>query len=167
MNCHPFPRFRALSALLFLAALHTQASPSSGPPEAGSVVLTGWLHVEDYSFTGAVMQVEVNGIVMDVPVSETGRFHVAVPEDSQALLRFEKPGHLAKEVVVNTSHATTKDQRKRKVRFAVILESERHMAGFTYKGPVGTIGFDAQGGCVAVDHHRDLNAPGRNKPMVF
>lgn len=167
MNTHPFPFRGAIASVLLLATLHAQAARPSGPSEEGSVVLTGWLHVEDYSFSGAVLHVNVNGISMEVPVSETGRFQVAVPADSEALLRFEKPGHLAKEVLVDSRNAGIQEQRRRKVRFAVVLELERQMAGFTYAGPVGSIGFDAQGGCLAVDHHKELKAPGKNKPMVF
>ena len=85
------------------------------------------------------------------------------------MLRFEKPGHQAKEVVVDTRHAMASDngnRQQRKVRFGVILEEDRHMAGLAYNGPVGGLRFDPQGGCLAVDHTRTL-IPAEKKTMVF
>jgi hypothetical protein len=142
-------------------------APASADQE--SVVLTGWQHVEDHSFSGATVAVKVNGAIRDAVVSETGRFTVTLPAGTKALLRFEMPGHLTKEVVVDTHFATLGDpgQRVRRVRFAVVLELERHMAGFRYLGPVGSIGFDQGGGCLAIARDRKLVPARRQATMVF
>ena len=102
-------------------------------------------------------------------MSETGRFELRLPANTEVVLRFEKPQHLPKEVVVNTTNARAgpAGRHKRHVKFAVILELERHMAGYSYHSPVGTIGFEKDGGCLAVTHKRDKIPPGRNKPMTF
>lgn len=43
------------------------------------------------------------------------------------------------------------------------------MAGMDYAGPVGNVGFDKDGGCLAIEHTRTLVVGrGRSKkPMVF
>ncbi len=74
------------------------------------------------------------------------------------MLHFEKPGHVSMEVTVLARHVQRgrPDQRKRKISFAVILEQGRRMGGLTYARPVGIIGFDPEGGCVAVEYDRQL-----------
>ena len=161
----------ALCGALFLSALsNVVAGPPVGPPVQESVVLTGWLHVEDYTMEDVVLEVKVNGTTRTASVAESGRFSVELPADTKAVLRFEKTGHLPKEVVVDTRHAGAGEfsHRSRHVKFAVIMQLERHMAGLTYPGPVGTLAFDAGGGCLAVSHNRSLvPAKQRNVPMVF
>lgn len=161
---------------LSLAAGLTLGQPrallADAPPRPGSnaeVILTGWLHVEDYFMDDMVVRIEVEGTTRTAPVSANGRFEISLPADAEVVLRFEKPGHLAKEVVVNTSHVRLGEssKHKRHVRFAVIMELERHMAGFGYHNPVGTIGFDPDGGCLAVQHHREKIPPSRHQPMEF
>lgn len=150
-------------------------SRAEGPPVPAitynDVTLTGWLHVDDYDFDDATVQVEVNGDVQTAHVSKTGRFDISLPAGTEATLRFEHPGHLTKEVVVDTRHARDGyvGRDVRHVRFAVILEQERYMGGNIYAGPVGNIGFDKDGGCLTVQHTRKL-VVGRSrskKPMVF
>lgn len=161
------------TTLLLISATLTTFAFGAHPPgmsqRMDAVILTGWMHVEDHTWRDATVSVEVDGVVRTAPVSETGRFELRLPANTEVVLRFEKPEHLAKEVVVNTAHARAGGFRnqRRHVRFAVILELERHMAGFTYHSPVGTIGFDREGGCLAVTHKREKIAPGRNKPMEF
>jgi hypothetical protein len=72
-------------------------------------------------------------------------------------------------VVVDTHFATLGEpgQRVRRVRFAVVMELERHMAGFRYQGPVGSIGFDQGGGCLAIARDRKLVPARRQATMVF
>lgn len=162
--------FLSLAAGLTLGQPSTLLAEAPSRPDATSdVILTGWLHVEDYFMDDMVVRIEVDGTTRTAPVSANGRFEIALPADREVVLRFEKPGHLAKEVVVNTSHARSGEpgKRKRHVRFAVIMELERHMAGFGYHSPVGTIGFDPDGGCLAVEHHREKVPPSRHKPMEF
>lgn len=148
------------------------ASHASSPPRpgsAGEVTLTGWLHVEDHYMDDMVVRVEVEGSVRTAPVSANGRFDITLPADAEVVLRFEKPGHLAKEVLIDTKHSSAGEpgRHKRHVRFAVIMELERHMAGFTYHSPVGSIGFDEGGGCLTVQHHREKVPPSRQQPMEF
>lgn len=160
----------AIAALGSVMFLSLPTSVSAGPPAQRTVLLTGWLHVEDYTMEDVVLRIRVGTTTRTASVAESGRFTVELPADTKAVLRFEKPGHLAKEVVVDTRHAGAGDfnQRSRHVKFAVIMQLERHMAGLTYPGPVGTLAFDEGGGCLAVSHDRNLvPAKQRNAPMVF
>lgn len=145
--------------------------PPGAPPAMNDVTLTGWLHVGDYDFDDATIQVEVDGDVQTAHVSKTGRFDISLPAGTEAVLRFEHPGHLTKELLVDTRHARDGylGRDTRHVKFAVILEQERYMGGLTYAGPVGNIGFDKDGGCLTVEHTRKLVVGrGRSrKPMVF
>jgi|LakMenEpi03Aug12_release.lakeMendotaPanAssembly.Ray.scaffolds.fasta_scaffold499596_1 hypothetical protein len=155
-----------LCAALFLSVCSSHAA---APPANATVILTAWLHVDDLSMTDVVVEVEVNGTVHLAAVAENGRVTVSLPLDAEAVLRFEKPGYVSKEVTVDTRHVHRggSDQRKRKISFAVILEAERRMGGLTYAGPVGVIGFDPAGGYVAVTHDRQLVPARRHTPMVF
>jgi hypothetical protein len=154
---------------LFITLCSTAMAKAPVVAAEEAVELTGWLHVEDHSFSGATVAVKVNGAIREAIVSETGRFTVTLPAGTEAVLRFEMPGHLTKEVVVDTHFAQdgVPGQRVRRVRFAVILELERHMAGFRYQGPVGSIGFDQGGGCMAVARERKLVPAKRQATMVF
>lgn len=160
-----------------LALFTTVITPSraAGPPPASAfgeaVELTGWLHVEDFDFDDATVLLEVNGQISSVPISKTGRIDISLPVGTEAVLHFEHPGHLSKEVLVDTRHARDGyvGRDVRHVRFAVILEESRLMAGMDYAGPVGSVGFDKEGGCLAVQHTRAL-VVGRSrskKTMVF
>lgn len=153
--------------MLLSGSLHASTPPASPLDEA--VVLTGWLQTQDLTMAGVVVSIEVNGETQTTTVPESGRFDVSLPADVEATLRFEKPGHLPKEVVVDTHHVNDGgfDGRTRHVKFAVILELERRMGGLTYPGPVGSVGFDEGGGCMAVAHDRTLVPAGRDKIMVF
>jgi len=157
------------AALLLGLCGNATASPPGAPPAQDAVVLTGWLHVEDHTMADVVLEVLVNGTVRKAHVSESGRFSVSLPANVEATLRFEKPGHLSKEVLVDTRHAGdgSFEQRTRRLKFAVIMQLERHMGNWTYNGPVGSIGFEQGGGCVAVQHDRNLVPADRHRPMVF
>ena len=164
----PFPVLSGLAgALLLLQAGSVSALPPGAPPLKEAVVLTGWLHVEDHTMADVVLEVVVNGTIRTATVSESGRFSVTLPADVEATLRFEKPGHLSKEVVVDTRHDGTFDQRTRKLKFAVVMQLERHMGNWTYNGPVGAIAFEQGGGCLAVQYDNALVPADRHKPMVF
>lgn len=160
----------ALSMLSCMAFAATPPSSPPGPAADEAVILTGWLHVEDYSMAGVLVTVEVNGEVHTSTVTtESGRFDLVLPADVEAVLRFEKPGHLPKEVTVDTRHSRDGEagRKIRHVKFAVILELERLMGGLTYAGPVGSIGFDPDGGCLAVEHDRELVRVKRKSIMKF
>ena len=132
-------------------------------------MVTGWLHVEDLTMADVVLKVEVNGTTELATVSENGRFTVTLPAETEAILRFEKPGHLPKEVVVDTHNAQDGEpgQHTRRVKFAVIMHLVRHMGGQRYAGPVGSLGFDDGGGCLAVSHDQKLVPVQRQALMVF
>jgi len=93
------------------------------PPADDAVAVTGWVHVEDLSFDATTVELEVNGEVQRVPLSNMGRFDLVLPADAHVVLRFEHPGHLPKEVLVDTHHARagTFREQTRHVRFAVIM----------------------------------------------
>ena len=158
-----------VAMIMALALPAAQAARPGAPPAQATVVLTGWLQTHDLNMTDVVVLVEVGETAQQAKVSESGRFVVELPADSEVLLRFEKPGHVAKEVVVDTRHATgvAGFGKQRKVSFGVVLDLERHMGGLTYAGPVGSMTFDAQGGCLAVDHHRQLVPAKDRRTMVF
>ena len=117
----------------------------------------------------AVLRVEVNGVTQIAPVSETGRFELMLPAEADVVLHFELPGHLAKDVTVDTHHARDGDfrQRKRHLEFAVVMEPQQGLNGMVYAGPVGVIGFDEGGGCIAVSHNKSLVPANHNAVMVF
>ncbi|MBP7407870.1 MAG: hypothetical protein KA941_03845 [Flavobacteriales bacterium] len=158
-----------LGLLAIILLINLGNTRAATPPADDAVVLTAWLHVEGYTMADVTVAVEVNGTTEVGRVSENGRFTVSLPADAEVLLRFEKPGHLPKEVVVDTRHARDGEagQRTRHVKFAVIMELERHMAGLTYPGPVGTLSFDNGGGCLAVAHDRNRVPAKRHATMVF
>lgn len=162
----------AFACLTF--GLHGMAHGAMSPPPArmseASVVLIGWLHTDDREMDDVVLEVEVGGEVRTATVSHSGRFDIDLPAETSAILRFEKPGHVTKEVTVNTSNVQDGDfggQRRRHVKLAVIMEQERFMAGLTYAGPVGNLGFEPGGGCVAVAHTRTVVPEKRRETMEF
>ncbi|MBK6628277.1 MAG: hypothetical protein IPJ87_07055 [Flavobacteriales bacterium] len=156
----------AASFIPFTAA---QADPPPAPLASTTVELIGWLHVEALSFDQATVEVQVGGSVHTATVSRTGRFDVLLPADTEVLVRFEHPGHLSKEVVVDTHHAERSHDGKgpRQLRMGVVLELEKRMGGLAYAGPVGRLAFDAEGGCVAVEHTRRMTPARRSKAVVF
>jgi hypothetical protein len=157
------------AALMMLVSIGLRAAGPPASPLDEAVVITGWLQTQDLTMVGAVVSIEVNGEYHTTTVPESGRFDVSLPADVEAVLRFEKPGHLPKEVVVDTHHVNDGDfdGRTRHVKFAVVLELERRMGGLTYPGPVGSLGFDKDGGCLAVAHDRTLVPASRDRIMVF
>ncbi len=178
MNALTIDPMRTLlcTALAAISCSIVAITPPSGPPAppagtAGAneaVTLTGWLHVQDLNMQDVVVTVRVNGEQLTGTVTESGRFDVALPADAEAVLRFEKPGHLAKEVVIDTRHADAGElgRKKRHVKFAVILELERWMGGLAYAGPVGAISFDKDGGCLTVEHKKEM-VPARQRRSVM
>ena len=144
----------ALAALLALSALTLFGAPAMTPPD--EVLLTGWLHVDDRTVNDLVLVVELDGDrCLFAEVHASGRFEVLVPVGCKALLSFIKPGHLTKEVVVDTRNAmnTTKAQQtNRKVKFDVVLEPIEKRLGRKYQGPVGSLIFVNGTGTMKVKH---------------
>lgn len=160
----------AMAALFICAAGRAHAAdPLTRPVDLGAVVLTGWLHVEDVDFDEATVLVEVNGEVRSAPVSSSGRFEIFLPVGTEVKLRFEHPGHLTKEVIIDTrnAHEGGRGKRQRRVRFAVVLDAERNMAGDHGTPNVGSIGFEKESGQLDPQNTRKLAVGRRNKQMVF
>ena len=164
-------QFKAGLIALFLlpAGITFAATPPVSHASDQAVQLTGWLHVEDYTMEDVTVQVDVDGVTHTETVTENGRFMLTLPANAEVTLRFEKPGHLSKEVKVDTRNVRDGgfgQHKKRKVSFAVIMQLERRMGGLTYPGPVGSLGFEQGGGCLAVTHDRTL-IPASQAPMIF
>ena len=123
------------------------------------------------SWWGVIYPAALTKCVAVTGVKENGRFDLVLPSGTSATLRFEKPGHLPKEVTIDTHNSTVGEpgSAERHVEFAVVLEPERWMGGLSYAGPVGSIGFDAQGGCLAVEHDKQmvLGRKQRHVTMTF
>ncbi|MEZ4756485.1 MAG: hypothetical protein R2817_06640 [Flavobacteriales bacterium] len=167
---HSFKRNAALAAMILIGTGLVKASDKGAlRSDAQAVVLTGWLHVDDLRMSEVVVEVEVDGIIELARVSRTGRFTVGLPVGKEATLRFERSGYQSKEVVVDTRFAQDGPMvgTERAISFAVVLEPERTMGGQIYAGPVGTLGFEPGGGCVAVAHTKQLMPARRQTPMVF
>jgi hypothetical protein len=157
-------------ATLINANVLAMAPPPTSSKSDAKVALTGWLHVDDLEMDDVTLEVEVNGVVRTAAVTNAGRFDIDLPAESAVILRFEKPGHVTKEVTVDTRHVQDgafTEAKKRHVKFAVIMEQVRFMAGLTYAGPVGDIGFEDGGGCIAVAHTRSVEPAKRRAAMEF
>lgn len=157
------------AALLLTTTTNAMTPPANHTSEA-SVQLTGWLHVDDLEMSDVRILVAVNGSMRTARVSNSGRFDIDLPAASAATLRFEKPGHVTKEVTVDTRNVQDGEftgQRRRHVKLAVIMEQERFMGGLAYASPVGTIGFEPGGGCLAVEHTRRTEPAKRRATMEF
>ncbi len=148
----------ALAALLAIAGLSLFAAPFLPPAVAATeeVLFTGWLHVDDHNVSDLVLSVTVDGDrCLYAEVDGAGRFSVWVPIGSQALLSFEKPGHLIKEVTVDTRNSMntrTAQRANRKVKFDVVLEPIEQRPGRKYEGPVGSLSFVNGSGTMKVTH---------------
>jgi hypothetical protein len=166
-TCKPARTLAALAAAALLA--HAPAFADAPPRNLDEVTLVGWLHVVDHDFALTTVEAEVNGTVLVAPVSRTGRFTLALPVNTEAVIRFDHPGHVAKEVKVDTHFAQDGEagQHPRTIHMAVVLEQERHLAGYTYAGPVGSIGFEKGGGCVVVEKTRRMVPARRGKAIEF
>jgi len=116
-----------------------------------------------------VLAVNMDGGSQQVPVSKTGRFIMDMPDNMEATLHFEKPGHVPKDVTVDTHYAGMgwPGQDTRQVKFAVILHPERAMAGLRYPGPVGSIGFDPSTGSLTATHDLTVVPARRKETMEF
>lgn len=134
-----------------------------------AVELTGWLHVDDLGFEQTDVQLQMNGASYYVPVSRTGRVDVALPVGVEAVLHFSHPGHVAKEITIDTRFAQAGEFAKhlRHIQFAVILEKDYFHEGIAYAAPVGTMSFDEQGGCLAVAHDNKIVVGRRSQSVTF
>lgn len=153
-----------------LLAIPAHALPPPTSAATATVQLTGWLHVDDLEMRDVTLVVAVNGSRRTAHISNSGRFDLELPAESAVLLRFEKPGHVPKEVTVDTRNVQDggfSKQQRRHVKLAVIMEQERFMGGLAFAGPVGRIGFEPGGGCVAVEHTRRTEPAKRREILEF
>lgn len=156
-------------ALLLFAGLGLAATPATTLGSGVKISLVGFLHVSDECMDDVMLAVKLDGISQQVPISKTGRFMMNLPGDVDAILHFEKPGHVAKDVTVDTHYAGMgwPGQETRQVKFAVILHPERAMAGLRYPGPVGSISFDSNNGSLTATHDLTVVPARRKGTMEF
>ena len=155
--------------MLLFAGLGLAATPATTLDSAIKVSFIGFLHVSDACMDDVVLAVDMNGVSQQVAISKTGRFIMDMPDNTEAVLHFEKPGHVAKDVTVDTHYAGMgwPGQGNRQVKFAVILHPERAMAGLQYPGPVGSIGFDPDNGSLTATHDLTVVPARRKGTMEF
>lgn len=149
-----FIPFILVIILTFVASLTLHADA----PE--NVVIRGWLFTEDHDMSDAQVVVVLNdeSCVRSV-LLKNGRFEFELPVGAKARLFFEKPGHLTKEVLVDTRNAlNTARARKlnKTVKFDVVLEGVDEAAEKIYAVPVGRIGFVNGTGTMKVMHHVEM-----------
>lgn len=144
-----------LTAMAALLSLSLFAAPP-GPKRVQDMLVTGWLIVDDGTVADVDLVVEIDGDRCHVArVLSNGRFDVALPVGARAVLRFHKPGHHTKEVVVDTRNLDgtgTLAYQPRKVRFGVVMEPRTDPAIQAYTSPVGSIHFMPGTGLMKVAH---------------
>lgn len=144
-----------LTALFALVGLSLFAAPTPLVVR-DEIKITGWLHAADGRMDDAVLVVELEGEhCLYAQLDVNGRFAFTIPVNAKARLVFLKPGHLSKEVEVDTRNAlnTQRAERlNRKVQFDVMLESEEQRPGRRYEGSVGAITFVNGTGTMKVRH---------------
>lgn len=157
---------RQAAIVLIAASIASPLQAETGRDFPEEVVFTGWLRVEDRNVNDLVLVVEVADQCLYAEVLPSGRFIVAVPVGSKALLAFIKPGHLIKEVELDTrnSMANRKAMRaNRTVEFDVVLEPESKRPGRAYDGPVGSLAFNRGTGSTKVRHTVNVVAAGQKQ----
>jgi hypothetical protein len=144
-----------LTALFALLALSLFAAPVA-PARPDAIRVAGQLYITEGHLADAVLVVELEGEhCLAAQLDAHGRFTMDLPMNSRVRLHFIQPGHLPKEVLVDTRNAlnTPKALREnRKVKFEVVLESEEQRPGLKYDGPVGAIRFVNGTGTMKVLH---------------
>ncbi|MBL7981746.1 MAG: hypothetical protein JNL52_08020 [Flavobacteriales bacterium] len=144
-----------LVALFALFGLSLFASPT-GAVVKDEILITGRLLAEDRHMDDAVLVVELEGDrCLFAELYDNGQFFFRLPVGAKATLLFMKPGHLPKEVTVDTRNALNTPKavkENRKVKFEVVLESEEQRPGRRYDGPVGSIRFVNGSGTMKVMH---------------
>jgi len=130
------------------------------------VALTAWLWSDDGELGDVQVEVEVNGQIEHGRAEDNGKVELMLPADVVALVRFITPGHLTKEVTVDTHHMHDGNfhGKKRQLKFGVVMEALKDLAGQIYPGPVGSIAFDDGGGCLAVNHDK-RHIPAAQQPQ--
>lgn len=152
--------------LLALFALLGLSLVAAATPPRNEVLISGWLLADGTRMDDAVLVVELEGRdCLFAELFDNGQFFFRLPVVAKATLLFIKPGHLPKEVVVDTHNAmiTPKAQREnRKMKFDVVLEEENKHPGRRYDGPVGSIHFVRGTGTMKVKHDLRVVADDRS-----
>ena len=142
-----------------VCALTASALPAELLAERDHIEIHGRLLLDGEALSDAILIVEVNDLeCVPFDLYPDGRFELSLPLDAKASIRFEKPGYLSKDVVVDTRNAlrTKEAVRKNKlVRFDVQLQPEPRNERM-YAGPVGSITFVKGTGLMKVRHDRTL-----------
>jgi hypothetical protein len=152
-----------LMSVLGTSKLHAAPHPD---PSLDAVSLTAWLWVDDGQIGDVQVEVEVNGKIERGRPEDNGRVELMLPADVVAVVRFIKPGHLTKEVTVDTHHVNDGKfhGKQRHLKFAVVMQALKGLNGQTYPGPVGTLSFDEGGGRLSVSHDKRL-VPAPQQPQ--
>ena len=129
------------------------------------VWLTGQLIVKDDAMDDVELLIAVeNGECREARIRKSGRFDIVLAAGSKARLTFQKPDHIAKEILVDATNVN-KDLigrgEDRKVKFDVILVPDDAYPGLVHDGPVGSITFRRGSSALKVDHHERLVAADR------
>ncbi len=144
-----------LLALFGLFGLSLFASPTA-LASRDEILISGRLISDDRHMDDAVLVVELEGEhCLFAELFDNGQFFFRLPVGAKATLVFMKPGHLPKEVTVDTRNAlnTAKAVKEnRNVKFEVVLEPESKRPGRKYEGPVGSIQFVNGTGTMKVRH---------------
>jgi hypothetical protein len=146
----------ALIGALLLILLLAAALPASAREK--QIEIRGRMLVDDTIMSDALLVVEVDDQrCLPFQLDGDGRFMLRLPVGSKIQLRFEKPGYLTKEVLIDTKNAlNTKRAAKlnKLVRFDV--QMSRELPDRVYAGPVGTITFLKGSGLMKVKYDRTL-----------
>jgi hypothetical protein len=155
-----------LTALAALMCLGLFAEPGahctrpSGGCGTAVVEVDGWIEAKMERKEHLLVYVEVGDqLLRPSSISANGRFKLAVPAGSEARLHFSLPGHLAKEVVLDSRDMRHTDPcatgyKPRRLEFGVRLEPDHKAPAQGYDGPVGTIGFTKGTALPKARHHK-------------
>jgi|GEM_PF-710073 hypothetical protein len=117
----------------------------------------------------AVVELD-NRVCTPLEFHPDGKFKLSMPMGSTAYLRFEQPGYLDKEVLVNTANADLckKDCRKNEnLKFDVQMTPELPDKHLQYRGPVGIITFLKGSGLMKVRYDRTLTRTNEGDIIVI
>lgn len=106
----------------------------------------------------AVVELD-NWVCTPLEFHPDGKFKLSLPMGSSAYLRFEQPGYLSKEVLVNTAYADECKKACRKnenLKFDVEMTPELPDKHLQYMGPVGIITFLKGSGLMKIRYDRTL-----------
>ncbi|MFZ1333387.1 MAG: hypothetical protein WAR83_14430 [Flavobacteriales bacterium] len=83
-----------------------------------------------------------DGTQMPIDLSRAGKYMVNAPAADTYVLRFEQPGCVAKEVLIDGRNANTKKFGERTIKFDMVLHADHPDVNMYYTGPVAEIAFE-------------------------